>query len=103
MTRMIERWYPCDEVSTNSDRGWGSGNSEVMLFSWFAKRPLVQARAAVLTSLLVWPEDTEGQQRLQRLVREAMTELDGVSEELRAEIMGAGVERLTSIIRAIAA
>ena len=29
MTWMIERWFPCAEVSANSQSGWGSGNSEV--------------------------------------------------------------------------
>lgn len=52
MTRMIERWFPCQEVSENSEGGWGSGNTEANLFTWFAKRPLSQAKAAVLTSLL---------------------------------------------------
>lgn len=89
MTRMIERWFPCEEVSTNSDRGWGSGNSEVMLFSWFAKRPLSQARAAVLTSLLPWPNDEVEQRRLQNLVRTALHDLNGVSGELRKAILAA--------------
>ena len=34
MTRMIERWFPCQEVSDNSSSGWGSGNSERGLFTW---------------------------------------------------------------------
>jgi putative DNA methylase len=86
MTRMIERWFPCQEVSENSDRGWGSGNSEVMLFSWFAKRPLAQARAAILTSLLPWPSAKAEQQRLQNLVRSALSDINGVSDELRTAI-----------------
>jgi len=57
--RMIERWFPCAEVSEASYKGWGSGNSEATLFPWFAKRPLAQARAAVLTSVLPWPEEPE--------------------------------------------
>ena len=72
--RMIERWFPCEEVSQNSKKGWGSGNSEAKLFTWFAKRPLVQAKAAVLTSLLPWPEDPDEQRRLQALVRSAFPE-----------------------------
>ena len=55
--RMIERWFPCAEVSEASESGWGSGKSEKALFTWFAARPLAQAKAAVLTSLLPWPED----------------------------------------------
>ncbi|MDE0161737.1 MAG: hypothetical protein OXL98_08340 [Acidimicrobiaceae bacterium] len=68
---MIERWFPCEEVSANSASGWGSGNSEANLFTWFAKRPLAQAKAAVVTSLLPWPEDPQEQLRLQELVRSA--------------------------------
>ena len=69
--RMIERWFPCEKVSANSASGWGSGNSEANLFTWFAKRPLAQAKAAVITSLLPWPEDPLEQHRLQELVRSA--------------------------------
>ena len=53
---MIERWFPCTEVSEASGRGWGSGKGERALFTWFAARPLAQAKAAVLTSLLPWPD-----------------------------------------------
>ena len=74
--RMIERWFPCEEVSANSAKGWGSGNSEANLFTWFAKRPLAQAKAAVITSLLPWPEDPDEQRRLQALVRSAFPDPD---------------------------
>ena len=69
MTRMIERWFPCTEVSDASMSGWGSGNTEASLWVWFAKRPTAQAKAAVLTSLLPWPEDERDQQDLQKAVR----------------------------------
>ena len=69
MTRMIERWFPSAEVSANSDKGWGSGNSEIALFMWFAKRPTAQAKAATICSLLQWPDDVGEQKRLQDLVR----------------------------------
>lgn len=84
--RMIERWFPCTEVSEASKSGWGSGKSEKALFTWFAARPLAQAKAAVITSLLPWPDDEREQTRLQNLVREAMQERDAKSAELRAEI-----------------
>ena len=67
MTRMIERWFPSTEVSANSQSGWGSGNSEVGIMSWFAKRPTAQAKAATICSLLPWPEGPSEQQRLQQL------------------------------------
>lgn len=69
MTRMIERWFPCTEVSDASMVGWGSGNTEASLWVWFAKRPTAQAKAAVLTSLLPWPDDEREQQDLQQAVR----------------------------------
>jgi len=84
--RMIERWFPCAEVSEASASGWGSGKSEKALFTWFAARPLAQAKAAVLTSLLPWPEDETDQRRLQDLVRTAMTGRDAAHAELVAEL-----------------
>ena len=89
MTRMIERWFPCKEVSENSIAGWGSGNAEIGVFTWFAKRPTAQAKAAVICSLLPWPEDETEQKRLQDLVKEAMTGRYAVRDELRAEILKA--------------
>jgi putative DNA methylase len=84
--RMIERWFPCAEVSEASASGWGSGKSEKALFTWFAARPLAQAKAAVLTSLLPWPEDEAEQRRLQALVRKSMTGRDAGRAELVAEL-----------------
>src|SRR3954470_4973118 len=84
--RMIERWFPCAEVSQASASGWGSGKSEKALFTWFAARPLAQAKAAVLTSLLAWPEDETEQLRLQDLVRRAMTGHDAAQAEVIAEL-----------------
>lgn len=82
MTRMIERWFPCAEVSANSATGWGSSNSEVNLFPWFAKRPLAQARAAALTSLLPWPDSEAEQEHLQKLVRQAMSGYAAANKEV---------------------
>ena len=84
--RMIERWFPCAEVSEASVSGWGSGKSEKALFTWFAARPLAQAKAAVLTSLLPWPEAESEQRRLRDLVRTAMTGRDAAHAELVAEL-----------------
>ncbi|WP_433126518.1 hypothetical protein ACQPWW_27490 [Micromonospora sp. CA-240977] len=86
MTRMIERWFPSSEVSGNSDKGWGSGNSEIALFMWFAKRPTVQAKAALLCSLLPWPDEDSEQKRLQDLVRSALAGRYAAWSEIRAEI-----------------
>lgn len=87
MTRMIERWFPCAEVSEHSAGGWGSGQAEKSLFTWFASRPLAQAKAAVICSLLPWPEDDEDEQNhLKDLVRRAMTDYDAANAELRDEL-----------------
>ena len=83
---MIERWFPCDEVSACSARGWGSGASEKSLFTWFAARPLAQARAAVLCSLLPWPDDPIEQKQLQDLVRAALVGRDAATAKVRAKI-----------------
>ena len=86
MTRLIERWFPCAEVSEHSARGWGSGQAEKALFTWFASRPLAQAKAAVICSLLPWPDDESEQERLKGLVRESMTGYDAANAELRTEL-----------------
>lgn len=92
MTRMIERWFPSAEVSANSNAGWGSGNTERGLFTWFAARPTAQAKAAVLCSLLPWPEDDDEQRRLQKLVQEALTGRYAAWKEVREEILRANPE-----------
>jgi len=89
MTRMIERWFPCKEVSENSTAGWGSGNAERALFTWFAARPTAQAKAAVICSLLPWPDDEAERKRLQGLVKKAMTGRYAAWDELRTEILKA--------------
>lgn len=85
-TRMIERWFPCAEVSKHSAKGWGTGFAEKSLFTWFASRPLAQAKAAVICSLLPWPEDEREQERLKKLVRDAMKDYDAKNSELRDEL-----------------
>ena len=86
MTRMIERWFPCADVTANAKSGWGSGRSEKTLFTWFAARPLVQAKAAVICSLLPWPDDKAEQERLCALVHSAMQGRDAAHDELVEEL-----------------
>lgn len=97
MTRMIERWFPCAEVSANSKAGWGSGNAEVGIMTWFAKRPTAQAKAATICSLLPWPDDVAEQERLQQLVRDAMTGRFEKHAELRAEILRNSPEGVSTL------
>jgi putative DNA methylase len=84
--RMIERWFPCAEVSEASAKGWGTGNSEKAMFTWFAARPLAQAKAAVVASLLPWPADEGEQRRLQDLMRRSLRGRDDAHPELAAEL-----------------
>lgn len=51
-TRMIDRWFPCTAVDEAVGTPEGSGRSEKAIFTWFASRPIAQARAAVLVALL---------------------------------------------------
>ena len=70
--RMIDRWFPCAAVSEAAYQSHGSGLTEKSLFTWFAARPIAQARAAILTTLLPWPEERAEQRRLQDLVTRAI-------------------------------
>jgi putative DNA methylase len=53
--RLIDHWFPCAVVDAAVGSPAGSGRSEKAIFPWFASRPIAQARAAVLTTLL--PDD----------------------------------------------
>lgn len=86
MTRMIERWFPCQEVSEASGSGWGLGRAEKAVFTWFAARPPAQGKAAVIASLLPWPDDESEQQRLKALVIDSLSGRYARSKELAAEI-----------------
>ncbi|MEV0694828.1 DUF1156 domain-containing protein [Streptomyces sp. NPDC050388] len=55
-SRLIDHWFPCSSVDDAVGTPAGSGRSEKALFTWFASRPIAQARAAVLTALL--PDQT---------------------------------------------
>jgi len=54
-SRLIDRWFPVAAVDEACGTPAGSGLTEKALFTWFASRPIAQARAAALTSLL--PDD----------------------------------------------
>ncbi|MFF4831433.1 DUF1156 domain-containing protein [Streptomyces sp. NPDC001315] len=56
-SRLIDHWFPCSSVDASVGTPAGSGRSEKALFTWFASRPIAQARAAVLTTLLPDRED----------------------------------------------
>lgn len=65
-SRLIDQWFPCSAVDAAVLTPAGSGRSEKAIFPWFASRPIAQARAAVLTTLL--PADD----RLKPLVEQAV-------------------------------
>jgi len=50
--RMIDVWFPCAAVDEACGNPAGSGKNEKAIFTWFASRPIAQARAAVSTALL---------------------------------------------------
>lgn len=83
---LIDRWFPVGAVDEACSTPVGSGQNEKAIFTWFASRPLAQARAAVLTSLLfVTGEDPESD--LLDLVNEAiLTGNPGALEKLAAKI-----------------
>jgi putative DNA methylase len=59
-SRLIDRWFPCADVDEAVGTPAGSGRSEKALFTWFASRPIAQARAAILTTLLPDDDDLRG-------------------------------------------
>ena len=63
---LINRWFPCAAVDDAVATPSGSGRSEKAIFTWFASRPIAQARAAVLCTLL--PDSAE----LHSLVNDAV-------------------------------
>lgn len=70
--RMIDSWFPCNTVDEAVGTPAGSGRSEKAIFPWFASRPIAQARAAVLTTLL--PNDTELRPWVERAIRSGAPE-----------------------------
>lgn len=50
--RLIDRWFPVAAVDEACGTPAGSGLTEKALFTWFASRPIAQARASALTALL---------------------------------------------------
>jgi adenine-specific DNA methylase len=80
-SRLIDTWFPCPEVDEAVKKPEGSGLSEKALFTWFASRPIAQARAAVLTTLL--PDE----EPIRRDIRAAvLTGNQATMERLREEV-----------------
>ena len=62
---LIEQWFPAGAVGAESLRERGSAKAYPpinFLHVWWARRPLIASRAAVLASLLpAWPTEAEAQ------------------------------------------
>ena len=56
--RLIDRWFPVAAVDAACGTPTGSGRVEKAIFTWFASRPIAQARAAALTALLPENQDS---------------------------------------------
>ena len=82
--RLIERWFPVAAVDQAVHTPEGSGRSEKAIFTWFASRPIAQARAAVLTALL--PDDPDLRPLVERAVLTGDRQtLDQLAERIIAE------------------
>ena len=70
---LIERWFPVAAVDEASGTSVGSGLNEKAIFTWFASRPIAQARAAVLCSLLAEPAEDEEDEVHRKVVSAVLT------------------------------
>lgn len=70
--KLIDRWFPVAAVDHACSTRAGSGRSEKALFTWFASRPVAQARAAVICSLLPDRDDEVANEKLTTLIDEAI-------------------------------
>jgi putative DNA methylase len=83
-TRLIDHWFPCAAVDAAVGTPEGSGRSEKALFTWFASRPIAQARAAVLTTLL--PDDPDLHASVKAAVEQGdRLALDRLADAIAAE------------------
>lgn len=80
--RMIDRWFPVAAVDEACGTTSGSGLTEKAMFTWFASRPIAQARAAALTALL--PNDSSLKGYIEAAVRSADREaIDTLATRIR--------------------
>ncbi|MEA5365411.1 hypothetical protein VA596_38195 [Amycolatopsis sp., V23-08] len=85
--RLIDHWFPCAVVDAAVGSPAGSGRNEKAIFPWFASRPIAQARAAVLATLL--PNDTTLRPWVERAVQEgAPGAFDQLAEAVRRNYGG---------------
>jgi adenine-specific DNA methylase len=65
--KIIDAWFPCAAVDDACGNPAGSGKNEKAIFTWFASRPIAQARAAVATALI--PEEPDRRPLIDAAVR----------------------------------
>jgi adenine-specific DNA methylase len=92
---LIDDWFPAGETSVESVRERSASSALPPLYFlhvWFARRPLVASRAAVLASIL--PPDTTRESFLRLLGIPPDKDVVGASEQLeRAKAMGTRLEQ----------
>lgn len=66
---LIDSWFPVSSVDEACGTPAGSGLNEKAIFTWFASRPIAQARAAVLCSLLRGDTDETVHALVDRAIR----------------------------------
>src|ERR1041385_99541 len=69
--KLIDEWFPCAAVDAAVESPTGSGRSEKAIFTWFASRPIAQARAAVLCTL--FGDDPQVRHMIEAAVRSSDT------------------------------
>ena len=84
--RLIDHWFPCAAVDAAVNTPAGSGLSEKALFTWFASRPIAQARAGVLTTLL--PDDPTLRADVNHAIHGQRGALDRLAEVIAKQYPG---------------
>lgn len=89
-TPLIERWFPVAAVDEACGTPAGSGQNEKAIFTWFASRPIAQARAAVICSLLAAgaDEDEDVDVSVRNLVERALHGDIAALEEIQPMVTG---------------
>jgi putative DNA methylase len=78
--RLIDQWFPCAAVDEACGNPAGSGLNEKAIFTWFASRPIAQARAAVACALL--GDDPATRQTVDEAVRGSRGAIDKLAEAI---------------------
>jgi putative DNA methylase len=80
--RLIDEWFPCAAVDEACGNPAGSGLNEKAIFTWFASRPIAQARAAVACALL--GDDAATRKAVEEAVRGSRSAIDKLAEAVAA-------------------